>query len=485
MQFFPDASTFLNVGPISIKWYAVLILSGAMCVYFIAVRNFRKIGYKSDVADDLFFGALLAGIIGARLWYVAFYDLSSYLANPISILMTWQGGLAIQGGLVLGAAYGYWFTRKRKINFMRLADQVVPAILLAQAIGRWGNFLNQEAYGVAVTESYFKFFPEFIKNMMFIDGAYRVPTFLYESVLNVIGFVLITFILKKNLKNRHRGDLVYAYLMWYGITRFWVEGMRTDSLMFYGMRMAQITSLVFVVLGVLGMLGVYRRFFTKRKPVVLFDLDGTLLDTEKAILASYTQVLREFRPDQEFSKEELLDLLGPTLNVGFGRYLNPDEIPLAIERYRSLNVEYHKTHVFMVDGAKEVIDRLKTEGYRLGIVSSKKKEVILLGLNLFDLQDEFEVIVGYDEVLKHKPDPEGIFTACSLMKVGHDDVVYVGDSAGDIEAAKAAGVYSIGFVFNPDRKEQLVATKPNSLIEKLAEIPEILKEDISWTSSTI
>ena len=117
MQFFPDASTFLNVGPISIKWYAVLILSGAMCVYFIAVRNLRKIGYKSDLVDDLFFGALLAGIVGARLWYVAFYDLSSYLANPISILMTWQGGLAIQGGLVLGAAYGYWFTRKRKVDF--------------------------------------------------------------------------------------------------------------------------------------------------------------------------------------------------------------------------------------------------------------------------------------------------------------------------------------------------------------------------------
>lgn len=484
MKLFPDVSTFLEIGPVAIKWYAVLILTGAFLAYYLSARNIKKMGYSTDMTDDLFFGALLSGVVGARLWYVAFYNLEYYLSNPLEILMTWQGGMAIQGGLLLGAAYGYYFVKKRKISFMRWADGIVPTILIAQAIGRWGNFLNQEAFGGVVSENFYRFFPSFIKNMMYIDGAYRTPTFLYESSLNLLGYFLITYGLGKMTRSRKRGDLVYGYLMWYGITRFWVEGLRTDSLMFMGLRMAQVTSVAFILVGGLGMMGIYRKFFKKAKPVILFDLDGTLLDTEKAIFASYEQVLKETRPQLNVSKEELLELLGPTLNQGLAKYLKPEEIESAIKRYRELNIQFHPTHVTMIDGAKEVISQLKKDGYRVGIVSSKKKEVCLLGLSLFDMQDDFEVIIGYDEVSKHKPDPEGIFNACVEMGVGHDEVIYVGDSVSDVEAAKAAAVYSIGFVLNPDRKEALVASKPNKIIERLTEITSVLKEDISWTSST-
>lgn len=485
MKWFPDVSTVLEIGSFGIKWYAVLILIGAFSAYLISSHNIKKLGYPESLIDDLFFGALLSGVVGSRLWYVAFFTPAYYLAHPLEILMTWQGGLAIQGGLILGALFGYWFLKRRKISFMRLADAIVPSILIAQALGRWGNFMNQEAYGGVVSESFYKYFPSFIKNMMYIDGAYRMPTFLYESVLNVLGFVLIYFVYAKYTKARKRGDLVYAYLMWYGITRFWVEGLRTDSLMYMGLRTAQVTSVIFILVGTLGMLGVYRRLVKPKKPIILFDLDGTLLDTEKAILASYTQVLKEYRPDLEVQQEELLELLGPTLSSGFAKYLKPEEIESAILRYRELNVQYHPTHVSIIDGAKEVIDQLKTDGYRVGIVSSKKKDVCLLGLSLFGMQDEFETIIGYDEVKKHKPDPEGIFNACREMGVGHDDVIYVGDSATDVLAAHNAAVYSIGLIFNSERKASLIASKPNKIIEKLSEIPAILKEDNSWTSSTI
>ncbi|TFG83542.1 MAG: prolipoprotein diacylglyceryl transferase [Erysipelotrichales bacterium] len=484
MKFFPDVSTVLEIGSIAIKWYTVLILIGAFAAYFISSHNIKKLGYTDALIDDLFFGCLLSGVVGSRLWYVAFYNPSYYLAHPLEILMTWQGGLAIQGGLILGAIFAYWFLKRRKVNFMRLADAIVPSILVAQALGRWGNFMNQEAFGGVVSESFYNNFPSFIKNMMFIDGAYRMPTFLYESVLNILGFLLITFILARYTKSRKRGDLVYAYLMWYGITRFWVEGLRTDSLMFMGLRMAQVTSVVFILIGTLGMLGVYRKFVKPKKPILLFDLDGTLLDTEKAIVASYAQVLKEYRPSLEVSPEELLELLGPTLSQGFAKYLNPEEIDGAIQRYRELNIQFHPTHVSIIDGAKEVIDQLKADGYRVGIVSSKKKDVCLLGLSLFDMQDEFETVIGHDEVKKHKPDPEGILLACREMGVGHDDVVYVGDSATDILAAQKAGVYSIGLIFNAERKETLIAAKPNRIIDKLSEIPTVLKEDISWTNST-
>jgi phosphatidylglycerol:prolipoprotein diacylglycerol transferase len=484
MKWFPDVSTVLEIGSIAIKWYAVLILVGAFATYFISSRNVKKLGYPDTLVDDLFFGALLSGVVGSRLWYVLFYNPSYYFAHPLEILMTWQGGLAIQGGLFLGAAYAFWFLKRRKISFMRLADVILPSILIAQAVGRWGNFLNQEAYGGVVSESFYKYFPAFIKNTMYIDGAYRTPTFLYESALNVLGFLLITYVLAKQTKTRKRGDLVYAYLMWYGLTRFWVESLRTDSLMFMGLRTAQVVSIVFILVGTLGMLGVYRKYFKPKKPILLFDLDGTLLDTEKAIIASYTQVLKEYRPDLSVTQEELLELLGPTLNVGFAKYLNPDEIDGAINRYRELNIQYHPTHVTLIEGAKDVIEQLKSQGYRVGIVSSKKKEICLLGLSQFGMENEFETIIGHDEVKKHKPNPEGIFNACKAMNVGHDDVVYVGDSSSDIFAAHEAGVFSIGFVFNPERRETLVASKPNRIVEKLSEIPTLLKEDISWTKST-
>ena len=279
MSFFPDFRTFLEIGPLSIKWYAIFILSGAIIAYSISARGIKKMGYSSSVADDLFFGALIFGIIGSRLWYVLFYDLSYYLSNPITIFMTWNGGMAIQGGLILGGLYAYFFLKKKNISFLRMADVVVPTILIAQALGRWGNFMNQEAYGRVVDEAYFNLFPAFIKNTMFIDGAYREPTFLYESVLNIIGYILIVYVLKRFSENK-RGDLLYAYLMWYGISRFWVEGLRTDSLMFMGLRMAQITSIVFIVIGLLGKLGVYDKFMKKKKPTILFDFDGTLGDTE-------------------------------------------------------------------------------------------------------------------------------------------------------------------------------------------------------------
>jgi len=483
MKLFPDLSTFIIIGPIAIKWYAVLILVGAFSAYLISLRNIKKMGYPGELVDDFFFGALLSGVVGSRIWYVLFFDLNYFIANPLQIFATWQGGLAIQGGLVAGVIFAVWFTHRHKLNFFRFADAIVPNILIAQAIGRWGNFLNQEAYGSIVNESYYKYFPSFIKNTMYIESAYRVPTFLYESVLNVLGFFLIVIALKRFSKPK-RGDLAYAYLMWYGITRFWVEGMRTDSLMFMGLRMAQVTSVVFVLIGMVGMLGLFRKLFKGKKPVILFDLDGTLLDTEKAIIATYKQLISEKRTDYEFTKEDELSVLGPTLKEMMPKLIPGEDPDLMIQRYREINNDLHATHVVPVEGAKELITELKKQGYQLGIVSSKLTETVQLGLSLFDMQDDFKVIVGYEDVSKHKPDPEGIFKACQLLGRGHDDVLYVGDSDTDILVAQNAAVYSVGLILNQDRKDSLVKSAPNVTINSLSELLDVLKEDISWTKST-
>ena len=417
---------------------------------------------------------------GARLWYCAFYNLEYYLANPIHILYTFEGGLAIQGGLFGGVLFGLWYAHKHKINFMRMADAIVPNVLLAQGIGRWGNFINQEAFGRTVSESFYRFFPEWFKNQMYIQGAYREPTFFYESVGDILGFILIVFVYKKYSKPK-RGDMVYAYLLWYGAVRIVVEGLRTDSLMFGRLRMAQVISVVFIIVGLLGMLGVFRKVMKNPKPVILFDLDGTLLNTEPAILKSYRELFKKYRTEEEFTRDKQLAVLGPSLQTMFAQYFPEQDTEQLVKEYREHNRAAHADLVKPMDGAVELLESLKAQGYKLGIVSTKVKEMVLLGLTLNHMDHYFDVIVGHDDVQNGKPDPEGILTACRLVNEGHDSVIYIGDSPMDIQAARNAGVFSVGYLFNLERREQLEKEKPNRIIDDLRQVEALVKEDLAWT----
>ena len=479
MKFFPDFKTVVDIGPLSIKWYAVFILVGAFIAYWLSKRNFKKAGYNPDIVIDLFFGVMIFGAIGARLWFVLFDDPAYYFADITRLVDTRSGGLAIQGGLFLGAAYAFYFAKKHKINFLHLADMVLPNVLVAQAFGRWGNFMNQEAFGRIVSEAYYSGWPSFIKNTMYIDGAFREPTFLYESVANIVGWLLITFVYKKYGKPK-RGDLMAGYLIWYGITRFFIEGFRSDSLMFMGLRTAQLVSLAFILLGVLGILGVYRRFFNK-KPVVLFDFDGTLANTEQMILETYHTLFRKYRPDYTVTREDELYFLGPPLKETFPKYFKED-VDTLIEEYRATNHKLHHTMLTEMAGTTELLKYLKEENYQVGIVSSKLHGTVELGCSILEIDQYIDVIVGLDDVKNAKPDPEGIHMACDLLNLGYDNTIYVGDSASDILAGKNANSYTIGYLYNEERKEKLVNSKPNKVISDLLEIKEILKEDHSWTS---
>lgn len=225
MHLFPNTRIFVSFGSLEIAWYAVLILTGALCAYLLCQRTMKKWGYAPEVLDDYVVPMLFIGILGARAWYVIF-EWNYYSSHLNEIVAIWNGGLAIHGGLIAGTIFSLFFFKKRHISFLRMFDLIMPTVLLAQAFGRWGNFMNQEAYGGIVSESFFAHYPVFIKNQMFIDGAYRMPTFLFESVCNLLGFLFITLIFRKHWYKR-RGDCGFMYMVWYGITRFVVEGMRT------------------------------------------------------------------------------------------------------------------------------------------------------------------------------------------------------------------------------------------------------------------
>lgn len=243
----------VQLGPIAIRWYAICIVLALVLAVYLASK---EASHKNILSDDILDFILIAfplSIIGARIYYVIF-SWSDYKDNLGEIFAIWHGGIAIYGGLITGLICLVVFTRHRFIDTWDFLDIATPSVMIAQAIGRWGNFFNQEAYGKAVKS--LNYLPDVIRKQMFINGSYRVPTFLYESLWNFLGFVLI-IMLRRRPNLLKQGEITCFYLMWYGIGRFVIEGMRTDSLMFAGLRVSQWLSAGLVIVG-LGLI-VYRR----------------------------------------------------------------------------------------------------------------------------------------------------------------------------------------------------------------------------------
>lgn len=493
MNFFPDSKTFLEISigslNLHIAWYAILILSGAILAYSLSLKAAKKLGYDKAMLEDFFFTMLPIAIVGARLYYVIF-EWGMFQDDWIRIFYVWEGGLAIHGGLIAAIVYAYFFFRHRGVNLLRVGDCIMSNILIAQVIGRWGNFLNQEAYGQVVSEDYFNHFPAFIKEQMFIDGAYRQPMFLYEGIGNLIGFILIKTVFKK-YGYRKRGDMIYAYIIWYGLVRFFVEGFRSDALMFMGLKMAQVISIVFILVGVLGYIGVYNKWFKniypfkKEKPIVLFDADGTLVDSEALIRDSFLHTFAKFLPEHKLSDEELRSFLGPALLDTFEAYLPKDKAQEAVEYYREYNHAHHDEEVSAMKHAQEIVAYLKENDYTVGVVSNKMTPLVLRGLKCSGIEQYMDVVVGRDMVHHAKPNPEGLKKACELAKYPLDDMIYVGDAPGDMLAAQNIGAFSIGFAIDESNENRLLEVKPQRVIHDLIEIKDILEEDLEWNVFSI
>ncbi|WP_125707295.1 prolipoprotein diacylglyceryl transferase [Companilactobacillus zhongbaensis] len=247
-----------NLGGLQIHWYGIIIALGALVGVVMAMREATKRGVNSDNILDLVLIGVPVALICARIYYVVF-ELPFYLENPSEIIKIWHGGIAIYGGLIGGFIVLVWLCLRRKISIWLMLDIAAPSVLLGQIVGRWGNFMNQEAFGAKTTLDFLQslHLPHFVIEQMFINGAYRQPTFLYESMWNVVGLIII-------LALRHRkqfykvGEVFLSYLVWYPIGRFFVEGMRTDSLYIMpGVRVSQVLSVILLVVAI-GLL-IYRR----------------------------------------------------------------------------------------------------------------------------------------------------------------------------------------------------------------------------------
>ena len=238
-----------------ILWYGILIASGMALGILVAIYSCKA----KDIDYDSFLNTVLIslpiGIIGARLYYVLF-EFNLYKNNLWDVFNIRQGGLAIHGGIIFGVLAALVYTRHKKISFFKIADAAAPSIILAQSIGRWGNFFNQEAHGGPVSYEFIKHFPLFIQHGMNIGGTYYHPTFLYESIWDFCIFLFLISIIKKPKKD---GLIFFTYIGLYSTGRFFIEGLRTDSLMLGPFRIAQLVSLTGIIVCIAVLLLYYRK----------------------------------------------------------------------------------------------------------------------------------------------------------------------------------------------------------------------------------
>lgn len=229
---------------IAVRWYGILISSGMIIGTLLALREAKRLGLDENLIIDFILVMIPSAIIGARLYYVIF-NWSYYNGDIIRMINIREGGLAIHGGVIGGIVAGIVYTRVKKIDFWQLADIIAPSLILGQSIGRWGNFINQEAHGG----------PTDLPWGIMVDGVKVHPTFLYESIWD---FAVFIFLMNYRKKKNFNGELFYIYLILYSVGRFFIEGLRTDSLMMGPLRVAQALSLTLIL--VFGFL-----LFSKRK----------------------------------------------------------------------------------------------------------------------------------------------------------------------------------------------------------------------------
>jgi len=268
--FNPIDNIFLDLGFITWYKYSVMIMSGIIVAVILGIIEGKKIGIKSETILDGVLIVVPLSIVGTRLWYVIF-EWENYAWDIMKIINITDGGLAIHGGFITAFISVYFYTKWKKISILGAFDLVAPGFLVAQAMGRWGNFFNQEAHGGVIggtlngqelfTLDQQRAFltdtlhlPNFITNNMYLYGPdglnYYHPTFLYESIWNIVGFIIMLIL--RRTKLIRQGDLLVFYLIWYSTGRFFIEAMRTDSLYIgnTGLRTAQIISLAMIVGGV-------------------------------------------------------------------------------------------------------------------------------------------------------------------------------------------------------------------------------------------
>ncbi|MBD2342702.1 prolipoprotein diacylglyceryl transferase [Anabaena subtropica] len=251
----------VEIGPITIRWYGLLIASAVLIGVSLSQYLAKRRQVNPELLSDLSIWLVIGAIPAARIYYVLF-QWAEYAQNPERIIAIWQGGIAIHGAIIGGTLAALIFAKLKRVSFWQLTDLVAPSLILGQAIGRWGNFFNSEAFGRPTNLPWKLYIPIERRPPDLVNFEYFHPTFLYESIWDLMVFALLITLFFRSLANKPRlrvGTLFMVYLASYSLGRLWIEGLRTDSLMLGPLRIAQIVSLTGIALGLAGLAWLYVR----------------------------------------------------------------------------------------------------------------------------------------------------------------------------------------------------------------------------------
>lgn len=258
-QFASPGPILVKIGPLAIRWYGLLIATAVLIGVSLSQYLAKRRHVNPDLLGDLVIWLVIGAIPMARLYYVLF-EWPQYAQHPEQIIAIWQGGIAIHGAILGGTVAALIFAKVKQISFWQLADLVAPSLILGQAIGRWGNFFNSEAFGDPTNLPWKLFIAPDRRPQIYASFDYFHPTFLYESLWNLMVFGLLLTLFFRGLKGKPHlkvGTLFLVYLVAYSLGRLWIEGLRTDSLMLGPLRIAQVVSLVGISLGLAGLAWLY------------------------------------------------------------------------------------------------------------------------------------------------------------------------------------------------------------------------------------
>ncbi|QSJ15365.1 prolipoprotein diacylglyceryl transferase [Nostoc sp. UHCC 0702] len=273
-QFTSPGPILVKLGPITIRWYGLLIATAVLIGVSLSQYLAKRRNVNPDLLSDLSIWLVIGAIPAARLYYVLF-EWSEYAQSPERIIAIWQGGIAIHGAIIGGTIAALIFAKLKQVSFWQLADLVAPSLILGQAIGRWGNFFNSEAFGDPTNLPWKLYIPLERRPPQLASFEYFHPTFLYESLWNLMVFALLITLFFRGVAGKSRlrvGTLFMIYLATYSLGRLWIEGLRTDSLMLGPLRIAQVVSLTGIALGLAGLAWLYIR--KRPLPDVVSPLKG-------------------------------------------------------------------------------------------------------------------------------------------------------------------------------------------------------------------
>lgn len=259
VQFQSPGPILFEIGSLTIRWYGILIASAVLIGLNLSQYLGKYRNLHPDLISDLVIWLVVGAIPCARIYYVLF-QWQEYSQHPADIIAIWKGGIAIHGAIIGGVIAGIIFAKLNKLSFWQLADIVAPSLILGQAIGRWGNFFNSEAFGKPTDLPWKLYIPMNYRPLEYINYEFFHPTFLYESLWNLLVFSILIYLFFWGIKHQHKlkiGTISFVYLIAYSFGRIWIEGLRMDSLMLGDFRIAQLISLSAIAFGLFGLIWLY------------------------------------------------------------------------------------------------------------------------------------------------------------------------------------------------------------------------------------